>query len=292
MNRNIRVAKELVRLAKSLLASEERVAKWDWRHPFTFDAKQQELNEIEKKIKNGDSDDTILVRFTDLETVDNSNSHGGDVDVLVGKIIAPEGVRVTPADLNLGGTNEKCMLRVNGPGSDTFEKVDEVGDCHVVYGIATSELEKEFNGLVEKSGERKKKEIEERRKRNSKYKPENYESVLGSLGFHKNERGEYEAYLYDKYAYCTITVYNIECLEPAGNEDETAKKGKFSCGIFDESDNDMGSNWYKSVGVEFRGDQFKDKLMEAIKKLPTAKHFGIVDGDNLRKWAEHSKDRR
>ena len=82
---------------------------------------------MQDKIESGKEKKTILVRFTKIRTVDNSIHHGGDIDVLVGRIIAPKSVEVEPKDLGLIGTNRSCELSL----ARTAKKVTEFSGCKV-----------------------------------------------------------------------------------------------------------------------------------------------------------------
>lgn len=99
---NIRIAKELIRIAK-ILVQDEKTAKWNWRHPFSFTQKSQEINELEDKIKNGEINDTVLVKLTDYKNKGESKSDRfvESVDIK-GEIIKPEESSITKQDFLFG----------------------------------------------------------------------------------------------------------------------------------------------------------------------------------------------
>ena len=62
-NNNIKIAKELIRIAKILIEN-EKTARWNWKHPFSFTKKSQKIYELEYKIKNDEITDTVLIKLT------------------------------------------------------------------------------------------------------------------------------------------------------------------------------------------------------------------------------------
>ena len=65
MNKNIRIAKDLVKIARELIA-DQKTAKWNWKHPFTFDEYNQDVNQLAQLISSGKLK-MILVNIYDMQ---------------------------------------------------------------------------------------------------------------------------------------------------------------------------------------------------------------------------------
>ena len=166
MDKNVKIAKELVRLAKSLVSFEdEKTAAWNWKHPFTFDENSQNLNELEDKIKKGEITDTILVNLVGVKT---KYEDGGKVEIYDGKndrsgwriyqprlyvdvkckVIAPEGADIKLKDMNLNGTMNSCKLSYTLTARhyhSSCDLVDHCGKYKVIWRSLDSSLEVRVN---------------------------------------------------------------------------------------------------------------------------------------------------
>ena len=64
MNKNVKIAKQLIKIAKSLIASDNKISKYDIKHPFTFTKNGQGINEVKEAIKNGEPCNGIIMTGT------------------------------------------------------------------------------------------------------------------------------------------------------------------------------------------------------------------------------------
>lgn len=184
MNKNIKIAKELIKLAKNLI-QEEKTAKWDWKHPFTFDKKKQDNNELQDKIKSGQITDVILVRFDD--------KYGGDSNwIIEGYIVSPKNINVSPSDLGFEknvvqikgrddfGTNG--LIKVGEYSDGLIKKIEEYKGCKVVWGTDDSKIEKyldiTFDNVNKREQERIKKEQEKIEKEKAMKSTENQRKIV------------------------------------------------------------------------------------------------------------------
>ena len=151
MNKNIKIAKELIKLAKNLI-QEEKTAKWDWKHPFTFDKKKQDNNELQEKIKSGQITDVILVRFDDYDETDREWT-------IKGYIVSPKNINVSPSDLGFA-ENVVQINSYDNVGINGLKKIEEYNGCKVVWGTDDSEIEKYLDFVFDK-----RKKIEQEMKR-------------------------------------------------------------------------------------------------------------------------------
>ena len=65
MNRNVKIAKELVKLAKSLVCSELIDAGYSLKHPFSLTKNSQGINEVQDALKNGEDCDAVIMKGED-----------------------------------------------------------------------------------------------------------------------------------------------------------------------------------------------------------------------------------
>lgn len=118
INNNIKIAKELIRIAKILIKN-EKTAKWNWRYPFSFTKKSQEINNLEYKIKNGEITDIILIKLTNYKNKGASNIYSPvDSIEIRGEIIKPKHISIIENDFMFSEiTGNKIIIHSYEPWS-------------------------------------------------------------------------------------------------------------------------------------------------------------------------------
>lgn len=109
-NNNIKIAKELIRIAKNLM-QDEKIARWNWKHPFSFTQKIQKIYELEYKIKNGEITDTVLIKLTNYKNKGESNVYNPvDSIEIKGEIIKPKHVSIIENDFMFSEINGNKII--------------------------------------------------------------------------------------------------------------------------------------------------------------------------------------
>ena len=121
MNKNIKTAKELVKIARELIA-DQKTAKWNWKHPFTLDAYNQDVNELAQLITDGKLD-VVLVNICGI----SNRIYFGDKSLYVQ--IVSHGNKIDENDFN------NCFWR-----SSFYERPSKVYGMKVIYAVTNSSL--------------------------------------------------------------------------------------------------------------------------------------------------------